>query len=1124
MAEMDSLLPGTEVEARGLRWELVLTQSLGQQTLYRLRGLDGVPAVQGERYRPVGSPAQPGEEFDADADDAEEIEDADEEPARSKKAKIEWIEAVPPGSFYLRVGLGRKSTGSYYTPHSFVRFLVQETLGPQVTERSPKTDPRPGKILTLRVLDPAMGSGHFLVEACRFLGEKLYEACRLCDDRALDLERRAESQRGADREKTLHEAAAWRARVEALPDGSDEIVRYLPSRAPEGRTSGLSQKKADALCRRLVAVHCLYGVDKNPLAVELAKVSLWIEAHAEGLPLTFLDHRLVVGDSLTGPLFEHLLTYPGTQQPLNDLYTTGLRERLKSTLVAALGHVRSLEADVGPTIAAYRAKEHVKSALDAAIGPLRVVAAAWAGGVMLGLDCCDDTAYANLARAVTRREPIGELLRTSKTLEAMVARGLGLSTADLAEASVDTVVGRPDAIPALPFDLAYPEVFFQVGSREGGGFDAVLGNPPWDAIQFKSKEFFAAFNFDILSASTRGEREDIEKRLIAVAAIGRLFHSYKEDFEQLKRANDALYEFQKVTVDGDLAGRQIDAFRVFMERNAQLLGSNGRTGVLVPSAFHANEGATGVRRLYLEKMRLACCFSFENLRKLFEIDSRFKFAAVVADRRGPTTEFPCAFYLHDDEWLFGDRGDRELRYSLEFVKRVAGAYLNLPEIENPSDLSLLEAVAASSPESVASFVDRTGICFRMTELHTTHDSFRFRAADAWCPGTADPRLPDARESLLSRRALVLYEGKYFHQFNDAWSIRPRFVVPMEQLLDRPDVVEPSRYYRLAVRKIARSNDERTAIAHVAGPGAVFSDSTISEKEPSKRPARDALLLAAVINSFCFDWLLRKRVAANVNVFLLRQVPMPTTQAALRLVVHGALRLSANHSGYEALWRTEMGGTWRESSAPETWPMMASDADRSALRAVLDAVIAYGYGLDSGQYATVLASFRGDSSPNWSALCVERHREVETNGLSEFVRRHDPYWDIPLNGALAKPVIDLPLAGDAAVISGRQLGLGFGVNENERPLPGGARDPQVAGLPSAGSGAGPIDEEAYARLRCALCERGVVTSTDAQTLLAADAASVRPLLARLVDEGHAVKEGQRRGVRYVAAARGEGSAR
>ncbi len=173
-------------------------------------------------------------------------------------------------------------------------------------------------------------------------------------------------------------------------------MRYLPSRAPEGEESGLSQKKAEALCHRLVAIHCLYGVDKNPLAVELAKLALWIESHAEGLPLTFLDHRLVLGDSLTGPFFEHLLKYPGTQEPLDDLFSQGLREGFTNILANALKHVRDIESTVGASVAEMEAEQLSKARLDRILAPFKIVAAAWAGGVMLSGEACDDTAYADL--------------------------------------------------------------------------------------------------------------------------------------------------------------------------------------------------------------------------------------------------------------------------------------------------------------------------------------------------------------------------------------------------------------------------------------------------------------------------------------------------------------------------------------------------------------------------------------------------------------------------------------------------------------------------------------------------------------------------------------------------------
>ncbi len=120
-----------------------------------------VPEEQGERYRGQVAPTNGDEDGDEDEDN-----DSD---GNGRRSRVQWIEPIKEGRLYLRVGLGRKATGSHYTPHRFVRFLIRETLGPQVEEQSPRSDPNPPEILKLKVLDPAMGSGHFLVEACHRL-------------------------------------------------------------------------------------------------------------------------------------------------------------------------------------------------------------------------------------------------------------------------------------------------------------------------------------------------------------------------------------------------------------------------------------------------------------------------------------------------------------------------------------------------------------------------------------------------------------------------------------------------------------------------------------------------------------------------------------------------------------------------------------------------------------------------------------------------------------------------------------------------------------------------------------------------------------------------------------------
>ena len=466
-----------------------------------------VPLAQGAKYRPERVVEDDADEPETDIEEVEPEED-EETAGRGKKTKVEWREEIPPNRFYLRVGLGRKSSGSYYTPHSFVRFLVQETLGPQVEERSPDKDPKPMEILKLKVLDPAMGSGHFLVESCRFLGEKLYEACRLCDEKALDAERRSETAKtDDDRTAALEALYDWRQRIIDLPDPDDELAKtefvprvvenqglepvaaYLPSKC---LLPGTSTARAQALCRRLVATHCLYGVDKNPLAVELAKLALWLESHAEGMPLTFLDHRLVVGDSLTGPFWDRLLFRPGKpDSPVEDLFSRGIYANLQRALTEALTLVRRLEASIGSNLAEMTDKEAIKAKLDKALLPFRVAAAAWSGGVMLGREKCDDQAYALLLRAIgeTGRIPI---ITESESLRDQIARGLGLDSVPGDRSGLEGTIDSPQAIPAMSYDLRFPEVFYPMGVPHGRqGFQAVLGNPPWDKLRVERRDLLS---------------------------------------------------------------------------------------------------------------------------------------------------------------------------------------------------------------------------------------------------------------------------------------------------------------------------------------------------------------------------------------------------------------------------------------------------------------------------------------------------------------------------------------------------------------------------------------------------------------------------------------------------------
>ncbi|MCA9241415.1 MAG: hypothetical protein KDA37_14500, partial [Planctomycetales bacterium] len=843
----------------------------------------------------------------------------------------------------------------------------------------------------------------------------------------------------------------------------------------------LSQDAEDRVivARRLVAERCLYGVDKNPLAVELAKLSLWLESYAEGLPLTFMDHRLIQGDSLTGPFFEHLLTYPKSGEKLDDLFAQGLTERLQATLAAALVHVRDLEASVGKDVADLEQKRAAKEKLDAALAPLKTLAAAWSGGVMLG-DDSDDAGYQALARAVAAGEDVASVLEARPRLREMRATG-GTGVA---------------------FELAFPEVF-AADPASSPGFHAVVGNPPWDRIEVAPQDYFGSLDFSVLEAPNEEARKAIMERLAADPVVAAGWETLAEGTRRDERVADRLYDHQKVRVAGKLTLGRPDTYRLFVERWVRLAATDGgATGWLVPSSFHSNEGATGVRRLYLTATSIISCFSFENRRKLFDIDSRFKFVLLVAQRSASgTSEFVASFYLHDPAVLFSpDDRSRQVGLSRSIVREITGDHESFPEVRTHADLGLALAQARTSVTTWGQFLADAGVKTAFgVELHRNPDfalslpvEGPTAAIVAWADEHAWQHLP-------------LHAGKTIFQYTDEFDASPTNMV-------RTTVAAGTRHwgastpgYRLAFRMKAASTNERSMIAVLITPGFVCEQTLAVETQPLKRPNRAALLALSIANSFMFDWQVRQRITTSLSNYLVAPVPLPSVREIASVVVHCALRLTCNHAGYAPLWTEQLGDAWREPTPKHTWPVLDGDDARWAVRAAIDAVVADAYGLDRAQYAHVLSTFSHKSYPKAPDLCLAAFDELKTLGLEAFTKKHDPYWDIPLNESMPKPVIDLPIpGGDApAVQSLGPLFDGLGPAP-EKP----AATPRPTPRPAP-----PSDDGAYDTIARLLDTRGLITSGDAQQATGLDAAGVRPHLKRLGDEGRAVTEGQRRGMKY-----------
>jgi hypothetical protein len=340
----------------------------------------------------------------------------------------------PKGAFVVVLGADRRETGTHYTPKSLTERIVEETLTPLVYDGPAKGAPRaawrlktPEQLLDLKVCDPAMGSGAFLVQACRFLSARLVEAWAIEE----------ETGRVVDLTGQVHEPGAS---VESMPPGAE-------ARAENAR--------------RIVAERCLYGVDLNPLAVELAKLSLWLVTLSKGRPFGFLDHNLRRGDSLLGiSRLEQLteLSMAPKEQTQGRLFGNSVRQAVEEALAIRLQlremPIRDIQ-DV-EAMASFNAVARVKLRVSEEIADafIATVFAAESNRVL----------ESRLARLAVEADTITKGSHDS-------LRMLGLRAAS--DPKVDAASRPP--LTFFHWPLEFPEVF----QGRDAGFDAIVGNPPF---------------------------------------------------------------------------------------------------------------------------------------------------------------------------------------------------------------------------------------------------------------------------------------------------------------------------------------------------------------------------------------------------------------------------------------------------------------------------------------------------------------------------------------------------------------------------------------------------------------------------------------------------------------------
>lgn len=873
---------------------------------------------------------------------------------------LEMQPEISGNRFELKIvaGNARKTTGSFYTPPSLVGSLLDTALVPVMEEalaEAKTTDEKEKALLNLKVCDPASGSGHFLIGAARRLGKRL--------------------------------AQLRTGELEPAP---------IKIHAAE----------------RDVIARCLYGVDINPMAVELCKVSLWIESMEPGKSLMFLDHRLKCGNSLLGVPFDFMergipdeafeplegddkkicaLLKKNNQKEREDEIIgqgrfTDDRSYAEETQAWTTDYIREakkLDALPNDDVAAYRAREKKYSDNLRSIGYdyERTLADLWCSAFVW---------------------PKTTIYEDFNPTHAIFADCRKKGSRVLSDSRKKRIHELADEYRFFHWKLEFPDVF----DGEKDGFDVVLGNPPWERVKLQEKEWFAMRAPEIADAKNKAEREKMIKNLreecpeLLVA------------FRAAQRKAEATSAFIRTSRRFPLCGRgDVNTYAVFAELNTRLVSSRGRVGCVTPSGIATDATYQTFFQELTRWNRLRSLYDFENRKKLFPaVDSRMKFSLLTISSPSQTldgAEFAFfnlavpdvqeegrAFTLTSDDIdminpntrtcpIFRSVKDAELTKAI--YRRVPVLFKEEVKRSEPDETMGNIITAGNKIEEIKldlsyCYDNPWGVRFnRMFDM--ANDSNLFRSKN---------ELEDDGFELRGAKFVrddgaeywPLYEAKMIHHYNHRfgdyrdlpegskstqlpnipsdrlkkkdYAVLPRYWVEKSEVLARLQKssieLKKEHPYLIGFRSICRSTDERTQIA------TVIPTSAVSGKYPLffvTNYHERAHLLYADFSSFAHDYVARQKIGGtDMAIFAQKQIPTLPPEKATEKTTFLSAKTYLDFVLPRVLELTYTASDLRgfaESCGDHGEPFVWDDRRRFLLRCELDALY-FGLYLGFGEWS------------------------------------------------------------------------------------------------------------------------------------------------------------------------------
>ncbi|WP_345907082.1 Eco57I restriction-modification methylase domain-containing protein [Sphaerochaeta sp. UBA5849] len=769
-------------------------------------------------------------------------------------------------------GNARKTTGSYYTPSFLVDQLVKTALVP-VLEKTAKehVQDKAEALLSLSVIDPACGSGHFILAAARKIAE--YVAVARDDDGVV------------------------------TPSEYRRALRDVISR-------------------------CIYGVDLNPMAVELTKMALWLEGYEPGKPLSFLDRHLLCGNSLLG-VFDLTVLDTGIPKdafkPLSGDDKEYCANLAKQNAIGLKSYKQELEVPEQTNIVVSGRNEDMFGQVDSmpeeSVSDVEQKAREYykyREQIESKIDYVASDIY--IGAFLMQKRP-GRVVPTSQTLYRYKILQQPSETDQEAIKEARKACKKANV---LHWSFAFPQVFAK------GGFDVVLGNPPWEKITIKEQEFFASRNPEIAKAQNAAKRKALIDKLATGSEADKMLY---QDFLAEEHQAEALSNFIHVKEEQygqyPLSGiGDTNLYALFAELVSKLREKNkGRVGIIVPTGIATDDSTKRLFGSFVEDSQLISLYDIENRDKVFPaVDSRQKFSLLTLGF-SHSADFAC--FLHSIQELEDDR--RHFELTAEDFNLINPNTHTLPIFRSKMDAELAKKIYRKVPvlidESKGEEGNPWGVQFS-TMFHMSNDSSLFLDS------------PEAD-------SYPLYEAKMLHQYDHRWAtyepdgtvrdvtieekmnpdfeVTPRYWVPKKEVLiriaDVPDSVRKAWYageehqLRMALaacedeelnqlatadnlmkkmdqvmdqrspkwlmgwRNITNTTNERTVIS------SIFPRSAVGHSINLVLLDKRSKLFLANISSIVFDYCARQKVGGtNLSLYYIKQLPTIDSMTVKDLLV------------------------------------------------------------------------------------------------------------------------------------------------------------------------------------------------------------------------------------------------